>query len=150
MKVGIEIQNFLSPKPVVLGLASRVFRYFVFPFFLISADPSFADECMGDGDFIELNSQADVDNFQVMYGGGGTCTSISKNLVVQGSDIANLHGLSDLVSVGEEFWITGNPILPNLEGLAGLEQIGRLNIQENDLLLNLIGLDSLSLIALAW
>jgi len=117
------------------------------------------------GDVV-LNTQAQVDQFIIDY---PTCTTITGNLTVQGNNITNISGLSNiehiggffrlwsnpsltnidglsnLISVGNYFGIYNNPSLTNLNGLSSLENvIGYLNIDNNALLTNLNGLSNLN------
>jgi len=62
--------------------------------------------------------------------------------------LANLNGLSSLVSIGGQLGIYGNDMLGNVSGLASLSSIGSgLVIQHNVSLASLAGLDSVSVVA---
>jgi hypothetical protein len=94
---------------------------------------------------ITINSQAEVDAFQMNYGGGGTCDTVPGTLFVEGDDITDLDGLANLTSVLGSLSIFANPALTNLDGLANLTSVGEaLNIQNNAALTNLNGLANLS------
>ena len=82
-----------------------------------------------------LGSQAEVDAFD--------CTSIPY-LTIQGADITNLNGLSELVSVDGELGIFTNDVLTDVSGLAGLTSAGELSFVTNPVLTNLDGLTSLT------
>jgi len=86
---------------------------------------------------IVLNSQSAINNFQVDH---GPCDHVDGRLTIAGNDIANLAGLSDLVSV-DDLVITNNPTLPNVDGLSGLNTIFRdLEVSHNSDLIDLDGL----------
>jgi len=78
-------------------------------------------------------------------------TSIEGNLTIGGywwgtnPDLANLAGLDNLISIGEDLEIIYNESLTSLEGLDDLETIGGdLSIGGNDLLTSLSGLGNLN------
>ncbi len=102
-------------------------------------------DCICPAGEIQLNSQADVNNFLVNY---PNCTQIPGQLVISGPDItdlsplanitsiegyliigfnatlADLQGLSNLQSVGGNFTVGINPALPSLNGLSALNSVG--------------------------
>lgn len=89
-----------------------------------------------------FGSQQDIDDFLILY---PECSKIDGNVLIQGDDITNLSGLSNIVSVAGFLKIVGNPKLSVLTGLANLESVGdRLAINYNDLLINLNGLEKLT------
>jgi hypothetical protein len=96
---------------------------------------------------IELNTQAQVDNFQATH---GSCDTVSGNLVITGDDIVDLTPLADLVSAGGLF-VQGNPLLTDLDGLDGLSSItyarSWLSINTNPLLSNIDALSSVTSVA---
>ena len=56
---------------------------------------------------IEIESQSDIDNFQVLYGGGDTCDTVVGNLLINNvldtsiwTSLTDLNGLSDLRTIG--------------------------------------------------
>ena len=50
---------------------------------------------------ITINSQSDIDNFQTLYGGGGTCDRVAGDLIVRNiSNLTNLDGLKNIKLVG--------------------------------------------------
>ena len=85
---------------------------------------------------IILNSQSEVDNFQLLFAG---CTSTDV-LHIDGTDITNLDGISELVNVNREFYL-GSTQLTDLDGLAGVafDSLEIINIYDNDQLTNLNG-----------
>ncbi len=90
---------------------------------------------------IGLSSQADVDSFQTDY---GPCDRVV-TLYIEGPDINNLDGLSDLTSTGGSLYIQNNPALSNLDGLSSLVTVGRnLRIENNASLTNLEGFTALT------
>ena len=87
-----------------------------------------------------LTSQSAVDGFT------GT-TAVNRDLVISGTDIVNLDGLSSLSTVGRFLQIQDNPMLTNVDGLSSLSPIGvNLVIIDNPMLANVDGLSSLSTI----
>ncbi len=89
-----------------------------------------------------LSSQASIDNFSLNYPG---CTEISGILKVQGADITNLNGLSQLTSHNGDLQITDCPLLFNLNGLHNILTINAfLQVNNCDLLSDLSGLESLT------
>src|SRR5690606_23304047 len=94
---------------------------------------------------LSFSSQAAIDAFGVTYSG---CTEItlSGDLTIGFSnDIINLDGLSNLTSVGGNFYIEQASNLTNLVGLNNLTSVGGfLQIRENPNLINLNGLNSLT------
>lgn len=92
--------------------------------------------CFGN---IVLPSQMDVDNFP--HTG---CCVIHGSLTIQGSDIQNLDGLSDLTELKGNLIIRNNPLLSDMDGLSGLNNIEQsLMIRDNDHLENISGFSSL-------
>lgn len=90
---------------------------------------------------IGLSSQADVDSFQTDY---GPCDRVV-TLYIEGPDINNLDGLSDLTSTGGSLYIQNNPVLTSLGGLSSVTTIwGDLVIDNNASLLNLDGLSRIT------
>jgi hypothetical protein len=91
---------------------------------------------------ITLTTQQEVDNFQTNY---PTCTVMPHSITIQGNDIVNLNGLSQLVSIGGNLEVLANPSLTNLAGLNGLTSMGgHLWILGNSALTSLVGLDELA------
>ena len=113
---------------------------------LILALPASAQNCTPDT--ILLNSQADVDNFQVNH---GPCDHVVGILEVAGPDIVQLSGLSGLTSIGANFSLEGNTSLAsvNLPGLATIG--GGLSIENNAVLasIDLSALTSVSSLSIA-
>ncbi len=68
---------------------------------------------------IELDSQADVDNFATNFG----CTTIEGDLFIIGEDITNLNGLSGLTNITDDVQIDETN-LTSLNGLDNLTNIG--------------------------
>lgn len=88
-------------------------------------------------DELVLTSQAMVD---AMNG----CEHVDGSLFISGTDIRDLDGLTDLVSVTRELKIRTNPNLSSLAGLNALERVDwGIAIVENAKLTSLEGLDSL-------
>jgi len=117
-------------------MTKRIFLFFAL---LTGAFPAAYAQCPA-GDLV-FSSQTAIDNFIIQY---PHCTSISGNVSVQGTDITNLDGLSNLESVGGNLLIVRNSSLTNIDGLSNLESIGgELHINLNSSLTNLDGLSSL-------
>ncbi|MFK5895019.1 MAG: T9SS type A sorting domain-containing protein [Pseudomonadota bacterium] len=92
---------------------------------------------------ISFYSQADIDNFPINY---PNCTEIEGFVQINGEDITNLYGLSNIESVGQDLIINNNPLLTSLEGLENLISVDDffLDISYNDALINLSGLNNLT------
>ncbi len=92
-------------------------------------------------DEITLSSQADIDDFQDDH---GPCDRVVGLLDIDGENIENVNGLSDLIQVGNlRFLFTSE--LSDLSGLANLTTVdGFLFFTDCDALTNLNGLSSLS------
>jgi len=96
--------------------------------------------CLPNGNYY-FTTQDDVDNFTVNYPG---CTELEGDVIINGSDITNLAGLSGVTSIGGGLNIWDNPALTSLTGLEGLTSIGGgLGIANNDALTSMIGLENL-------
>jgi hypothetical protein len=84
-----------------------------------------------------LTSQAAVDAFD--------CTEVLGDVHIQGTDIVNLSGLSELESIDGDLGINYTSALISLEGLEGLTAIGGdLRVTNNDGLETLAGLEGLT------
>lgn len=94
-----------------------------------------------------FSSQAQIDNFKINY---PLCSEFENNIEINGDDIYNLNGLSEIVSIAGDLHIGrlqggGNIPLKNLSGLDSLSSIGGgLKIYGNDSLSALSGLERLS------
>ena len=75
--------------------------------------------CLPEG--VTFSTQTQIDNFQTNY---PNCTEIEGDVLINGSDIINLNGLSVLTSIGGNLWIKINSSLTSLTGLEGLTSIG--------------------------
>ncbi len=89
--------------------------------------------CLPEG--ITFNTQAQIDNFQTNY---PNCTEILGGVTIYGNDIANLNGLSGLISIDGSLtigdWLSGgNPSLTSLTGLDNIDAgtITDLSIYDN-------------------
>ena len=88
-----------------------------------------------------LNTQAEVNSFQDTY---GPCDRVL-TLWVEGTDISNLAGLSELTGIGSSLYIQNNANLTSIDGFSSLTSVARnLWIQNNTRLTNLDGLSSLT------
>lgn len=89
---------------------------------------------------ITLSSQAAVNAFQSTY---GPCNHVSGVLEISGSDIVNLNGLANLVSVGGDLIVQNNPLLTTMQGMTRFaSSTYQLHI-ENNPQLQTIGLPAL-------
>jgi hypothetical protein len=93
---------------------------------------------------ITLSTQAQVNNFPTRG-----CTAITGNLIISGSNINNLTGLSSLTSVSNNVRIIDNTVLTNLNGLNNLTKVGGenggdLRINNNPQLISVAGLSGLT------
>jgi hypothetical protein len=70
-----------------------------------------------------LENQTQVDNFQTTYGGGGTCDTITRDLIIEGGPFTNLFGLASIVSITGDLQILRSSV-DSLEGLSNLANIG--------------------------
>lgn len=96
--------------------------------------------CLPEG--ITFSTQAQIDGFQVNY---PYCTEIEGDVIIQGSSIINLNGLSVLTSIGGSLSIRHNDLLSDLMGLNNLTHIGSLlSIEFNDSLKNITALINLT------
>jgi len=93
---------------------------------------------------ITLSTQSQINNFPTNYPG---CTTIGVSVTIQGSNISNLNGLSNVTSITKSLFIQNNPALSSLSGLSNLSNIGvELTIDNNDALTSLNGLNNLPFI----
>jgi hypothetical protein len=89
-------------------------------------------------------SQNDINNFSQAFPG---CSELNGNVTIQGNDIINLDGLSQINSIGGNLEIRDNSSLTSLTGLDNLTSIGsHLVIQNSQALTNLTGLEGLAAI----
>jgi hypothetical protein len=86
------------------------------------ASPGWALDCSVEN--LYLGSQAEVNDFQTLYGSGGTCDTVTGTLQITGPDIADLTPLSDLTTIGGLLKVTNNPPLESLDGLSGITSVG--------------------------
>ena len=99
-----------------------------------------SQSCLPDG--ISFTSQSQIDSFQINH---PNCTQIEGEVLINGSAITNLDGLSVVTSVTGPVSILSNVILTSLMGLENLSYIGGgLIIQYNDSLTSLAGLEGLT------
>ncbi|MGO4920022.1 DUF7619 domain-containing protein [Maribacter spongiicola] len=93
--------------------------------------------------YLSLTTQSEVDNFKINY---PNCTSLPNDLSITGTDITNLQGLNEIVSIAQQLVISRTS-LNNLSGLENLTSVGsNINIMYNSWLSSLSGLSSLVLI----
>lgn len=91
-----------------------------------------------------LNSQAEVDDFIIQF---PNCTELPNALRIEGADIVNLTGLSNLTILKSGLLMLNNSQLNNLVGLENVERIeGGISMLHSDLLTSLDGLNKLTYI----
>jgi len=114
--------------------------------FLASLTLGFAQQCPNTDSRITLNSQAAVDTY--VANNAGTCNFAQNSLVISGSDIVDISGLSFITAVNEELLII-NTGLTTLDGLQNITAVGtsfsslEFNIENNPNLVS-VNLPSLS------
>lgn len=100
-------------------------------------------DCHPLGDYY-FNSQQDIDDFPTNYPG---CTELMGYVKINGDDIVNLAGLSQVTSISGRLDIISNPMLNDISGLSNLTFIGgNFFISNNDVLEDLSSLESLTLV----
>lgn len=93
---------------------------------------------------LTLTTQTQVNNFPTNYPG---CTEMEVSLTINGSNITNLNGLSQLESLTRSLFIFNCPALTSLTGLSNLSNIGaELTVDNCDALTNFNGLESVPFI----
>ncbi|MBN1338827.1 MAG: T9SS type A sorting domain-containing protein [Bacteroidales bacterium] len=106
---------------------------------MILFSPGYSDSCLPEG--IEFKNQFQVMDFPNAY---PECTVIEGDVLVNGAQIVDLDGLSNITAIGGSLTITNNMALTSLSGLVNLQHIGGdLIIDHNSLIANFTGLDSL-------
>jgi hypothetical protein len=120
-------------------------KFYVLLFALLIVSGARAQSCLPEG--IEFSTQAQIDNFQTNY---PNCTHIEGSVIISGSDITNLDGLSVVTSIGDGLCIgkrhiSGNPALTSLTGLENITYIGgSFEIYYNHILTSLTGLEGIT------
>lgn len=116
--------------------------YFWFPVIIIvalSGNLKAQNSCISGT--LTLSTQAQINSFATDYPG---CNTILGNLIIRGTNISSLGGLSQLTDIEGYLQIDNNPILSNLNGLQNLNAVGNwLDITNNTTLFNLSGLGGL-------
>ncbi|MGI9318072.1 MAG: hypothetical protein ACR2QW_12140 [bacterium] len=93
---------------------------------------------------IFLETQEEVDNFQLNWGGGMTCDTITGNLWIEELEVLNLDGISDIESIEGDFLIRDTSIT-NVDPLLNLVSVGGFfGMSFNLNLLNFDGLANLA------
>jgi len=145
--------------------SSKMSVLFLFVVCLFISVPAHAVDCSADNG-IGLSTQADVDNFQAVYGpcdtiigtlsikggpfsnldGLNEVTNITEGLGIVQSSVASLAGLSNLVTIGGSFRIESQlgGSFSSLSGLSSLTSLGELSIEDTNFLTSLSGMTSLS------
>lgn len=95
------------------------------------------------GTTLSFTQQSQIDDFLVA---NGDCASISGTLFIDGEDITNLNGLSNIDQLFGDLIIL-NTSLIDLEGLNNLSSVeGNIEIEGNNSLVNFNGLDLLGIL----
>ncbi len=89
---------------------------------------------------VNLYSQAEVDNFPTWF----KCTKVDGSFVISGNDITDLSALSFIKSVGGTLNVNYNDILTNLDGLENITSVGSLVVANCPNLPNLDGLENIN------
>lgn len=95
---------------------------------------------------ITLVSQVDINDFQSNH---GPCDHVTGELRIEGENISNLSGLSELKQV-HYLYIWNNPVLANLQGFTALNSVSRLHISRNPVLADLQGFAALDRIDILY
>ena len=106
--------------------------------FILSGILLTAQSCLPGG--ISFYTQAEINDFAANYPG---CTEIIGYVEIQGADITDLSGLSQVTSTGQLF-IYDNANLGSLSGLENLTSVGSFDLSNNPGLNNLNGLDNIT------
>jgi hypothetical protein len=86
---------------------------------------------------LNLTTQAEVDAV--------SCSSVTGNVTISGSDITNVDGLGGITLVGGYLEILSNIVLTNVDGLGGITSVGGyLVIETNGVLTNVDGLGGIT------
>jgi len=117
-------------------------RHFTLSFCLLWAANTANAQCPGTP--VNLTSQAQVDNFIIMY---PDCEEIPVTITVEGNNITNLDGLSAITFMERSLFIRNCPALVDLTGLSNLAHIGaELTFDNCDALTNFDGLENVPFI----
>ena len=127
-----------------IKVLNRMYNICLFFYAFIAFNvPVIAQNCLPAG--ITFTTQTSIDNFAVDYPG---CTYITGSVIISGTGITNLNGLSQVTRIGETYpngLYISNTNLTNLQGLNNLTAIdGGLKIENNPMLINLTGLESIT------
>ncbi|MEZ4850899.1 MAG: T9SS type A sorting domain-containing protein [Bacteroidia bacterium] len=111
---------------------------FLTAFILLSANHlAFTQTCPSSN--YSLTTQAAVNAFP------STCSTVSGDLTISGSDITDLTPLSNLTSIEGNLIINQNTILTSLSGLSGITSVGNvLTLYDNPVLPDVNGLSGLT------
>ena len=116
---------------------------FIIAFFFISMYNIFASSCYPNG--VVISSQQEVFDLTEYLDISG-CNEIEGNLIIEGSDIEDLGYLYQLAKVDGDLIIRNCPALTGVY-LTGLKEVGgKFEFHNNDLVINMAGLDSLTTI----
>lgn len=109
----------------------------------IASDCGITLPCLPFGNYF-LTNQNHINNFNTDYPG---CSELKGNVFVQGIEITNLNGISQITTVENNLYIRNSPQLTNLSGLENLHSIGDyLSISQNWGLITTEGLSNLDYI----
>lgn len=115
-------------------MMKHIFIFCLLPYFAVSQCPISS---------VTLNTQAEVDNFIIDY---PNCTVLNSSLRIEGPDIENLNGLSNITALNMGLLLLDNPLLSSLNGLNNVESILGIVIIDNPLLTNFQGFENLEIV----
>lgn len=107
---------------------------------VLSVTYAFSQSCIQGA--IVLENQSDVNNFSTNY---PNCVSVIGNIIIRGT-VTDLQGLSQIISIDGLLMIEETTDLTDLSGLENITVVDDLTIQNNAALVNLSGLDGLTMI----
>jgi hypothetical protein len=94
---------------------------------------------------ISFRTQQQIDDFKITY---PNCKELIGNINIQGDDITNLQGLSEIEVIYGDISFNNNPLLANFRGLEKLKAIhGWVRMQNNIGLKNMEGLSRLKVMS---
>ena len=131
----------VSPGPGSTSSMSLWLGAVLLTILLVTSTSARAQVCLSDP--VTLTTQAQVDAFEATY--GPDCVRVETTLTVSGADIQNLDGLARLERVNR-LDITGNPLLTDITGLASLANLRTLFIIDNPQLASFAGLSGVAVL----
>ena len=98
----------------------KILLTILFLFTILFLRDKLAAQCPAAGD-LTFNTQASIDWFIILY---PNCTQIDGNVTIEGTDIWNFWGLSNIQEITGNLTIQNNPALPFPSWLSNLTTIG--------------------------